>query len=226
VGVNWKLTAIVASLCLVLSFLVGILARNGFWDVLLRAVVFAVLGGGLAIALRWAAFRFLPELAEAPGGAENAVQDLGRTVDIVVEDSQGEAAAAGGADAVAPPPRALRHPDAVVSPSAEQGDDEFAQEVEELRSQEIIPGEAEAEAATYEPVRAPSILEDVDVLPDLDGFRTLRSLVLLRHVGAGLAQEGESPSFSRKATRGAGLSADDPSTLAQRFVRTVEGKKG
>lgn len=232
VGVNWKLSAIVAVLCLVISLVVGALARNGFWSVVLRALFMAVLGGGLAMALRWAALRFLPELSES--AEEGPQADIGRSVDIVVRDASdsGDAPGLEEVSAVDPldeavaarvPSHSIRPSDAVGASTPESGDDEFAQEVEELRSQEILPAGSSAANLAYEPVKAPSILDDVDVLPDLDGFQDAFA-VALPGDGSPAATETETPSFSRRPAKGGGLGADDPSTLAK-AIRTVLSKE-
>ena len=65
-----KLAGLFAAAALVLSFLTGILARNPIGTVILRAVLLAVLFGGLGVGLQFVVKRFLPELGRdgCPGG--------------------------------------------------------------------------------------------------------------------------------------------------------------
>jgi hypothetical protein len=86
-----KTVAIFASAGLVLSLLVGLLARNPFGVMLLRAVLFAIIFGAVGAGMQYVVRRFLPELA---GGESEGNQDAdgaaakpeGSTIDIVLPE--------------------------------------------------------------------------------------------------------------------------------------------
>jgi hypothetical protein len=99
-----RTAAIFSAAALVLSLLVGIIARNPFSTAILRAllfaVVFALLGGALHAAIR----RWLPELG---GGSAESVPPAekagGRVVDIVLpEEGYSPQGAAGNAESEVP----------------------------------------------------------------------------------------------------------------------------
>jgi hypothetical protein len=97
-----KLAGLFAAAALVLSLLTGLLARNPFGTVLLRAVLAAVVFGGLAVGLQYVVRRFLPELtgeASAQAGGEGQPDGKGRTVDIVLPEENPLVAGAGSSPA-------------------------------------------------------------------------------------------------------------------------------
>ncbi|MCX7032009.1 MAG: hypothetical protein NTU62_18070 [Spirochaetes bacterium] len=197
-----RTVAIFAAAGLVLSLLVGLLARNPFGVMLIRAVLFAVAFGGVGVGMQYVVRRFLPELAggEAAGpegGDDAAAKPAGSTIDIVLPEE--------------PPPA--------------QGSSEARSEtLEELPgTTEAIEADAVEELDGAEPAPAPSpaertrgparIRDGLDALPDIGS------------VGTGGDTTRNAPRFPgarRKpsdATRDV-LEREDPATLA-RAVRTV-----
>jgi hypothetical protein len=89
-----RTVAIFAAAGLVLSLLVGVLAGNPFTTILLRALLFAVVFGGVGAGLQYVVRRFLPELAGAPAAptdpadasADAEGKGEGSTIDIVLPE--------------------------------------------------------------------------------------------------------------------------------------------
>jgi hypothetical protein len=86
-----RTVAIFAAAGLVLSLLVGLLAGNPFGVMVLRAVLFAVLFGGIGAGMQYVVRRFLPEIAggkhdeqQGADGAESKPE--GSTIDIVLPE--------------------------------------------------------------------------------------------------------------------------------------------
>lgn len=168
--INWKMSAIAAAACFLLSFVTGLFARVHFLDLLLRALFMGLLGGGLAIALRILVLRFLPELAESPGGAGKApLNDTGGKVDIVVADDSGSADESGDSGIRIDGQEATLQEVVSTGPADGEGGD-FAQELEELKTSPILSPRGEESEERYQPVKPPDVIEDVDVLPDLESF--------------------------------------------------------
>jgi hypothetical protein len=197
-----RTVAIFAAAGLVLSLLVGLLARNPFGVMLLRALLFALFFGAVGAGMQYVVRRFLPGIADGEaagdeGGGDGAMKPVGSTIDIVLPEE--------------PLPAA--------EPST--GRDESLEE---------LPGTGEAtEAAAVEelegveprsgPARKPRA--GLDALPDIGSFGA----------GDDDARSG-TRNAARSATRFPGartkpsdatrdvLEREDPATLA-RAVRTV-----
>lgn len=249
--INWKMAAIVAAGCFVLSFVTGLFAQVHFLALFLRALLLGLLGGGLAVAFRALVQRFLPELGEGLGAAGvRAGPGTGANVDIVVADEAGaddgteeldgegivaDGGAAGPADGAvrersrptAEKPRAERH-EAVMVESEDGGD--FAEELEELKASPILPEKSEESREAYQPVKPPDVIEDVDVLPDLESFSDSFAAQDLSGEGGG---EGGPESMPASPSSGSGSGGsrgnvmNDADTIAQ-AIRTAlhRDKKG
>ena len=87
---DWKLPTFAAGGAFLLSFFTGIFGRVGFGTVLLRALLFALLFGGVAIGINLLLRKYLPEIFSS--GGESRDIDTERTVDITLgeEDAGGE----------------------------------------------------------------------------------------------------------------------------------------
>jgi hypothetical protein len=88
-----KIAAIFAAGAFLLSLLIGLVSRNPFGAALLRALLLALLFGGLGAGVRFAVKTYLPELAgatgAAPAGAEQETKDgRGGRVDITLDDEK------------------------------------------------------------------------------------------------------------------------------------------
>jgi hypothetical protein len=199
-----RTVAIFASAGLVLSLLVGLLARNPFGVMLLRAVLFAILFGGVGAGMQYVVRRFLPEItggeaAPSEGADDAAAKPAGSTIDIVLPE---ELPAAEGA----PEARGEALEDLPGTVEAEA-----AAPVEELESAEGGPGTDEAPAQNPgEPVGGGGGL---DALPDIGPVGT---------DGSAARSPTRFPGARAKpanATRDV-LEREDPASLA-RAVRTV-----
>jgi hypothetical protein len=91
--INWKISAVFASAALIVSIASGLLGGVGFGLVIVRALVgailFALIGGGISLAIS----KFLPELLEsnkAPSTDDEAAEDeylsSGSEINIVLPD--------------------------------------------------------------------------------------------------------------------------------------------
>jgi hypothetical protein len=202
-----RTVAIFAAAGLVLSLLVGVLARNPFGVTLIRAVLFAIAFGGVGAGMQYVVRRFLPEItaggaAESEGGDDGAVKPAGSTIDIVLPE---EPVPAGGL------------PEEQGEPLEElpgTGDAAGATAVEELDGPETVPGPAPAPAQRVEkPAR---VRDGLDALPDIGP------------IGTGSAERSAPRSTSRfagarpKASDAARdiLERQDPALLA-RGLRTM-----
>lgn len=76
---NWKIPAVVAGGAFALSFLIGLFSGALFGIILLRAFIFGIIGGGLALGVPIVADRYLPEVEESDESAP------GSSVDIVLD---------------------------------------------------------------------------------------------------------------------------------------------
>jgi hypothetical protein len=218
-----RASLVAAGAAAALSALVGIIAGVGFFILFLRAVV----GGALIGAAVYGALALLksflpgigegdfsPEAEASPLGAEAADPEIGAHVDIVLP---GEAAEVEAVDAE---PFAAR-----IFPEGEAESD-FAPEVELLEpegqsaeAEPAIPANAKPERER----RSPSNFDELDVLPDLDGFTDSFTASEFAF-GASSAERAErSPamgSVGGSSSSQAGREGADPAMLAQ-AVRTI-----
>lgn len=194
-----------------LSALTGVVARVPFGALALRALASALLFAAVATGAFFLARRFLPELFES-GEAEATQVREGPRVDIVVgEESDGEASDVEGLE---PAPRSARAGDfGEVEALEGEGLDG---EAEELRVETLMPVEAGAPPQPSGPARPPVSFDDLDVLPDLDGFSD--SFASPTHGSEEEAAAMESAAAPRRSSG----SADgmDPVAIAQ-AVRTI-----
>jgi hypothetical protein len=89
---NWKIAAAFAAGAFLLSLLVGLVTRNPFGVVILRAFLLAAFFAGLGIGLRYVVRTYLPEIAApqaAPAGGEPARDETrGSRIDIVLPEER------------------------------------------------------------------------------------------------------------------------------------------
>jgi hypothetical protein len=201
-----RTVAIFAAAGLVLSLLVGLLARNPFGVMLLRALLFALLFGGVGAGLQYVVRRFLPEIAGgeaagAGGGGDTAQRPEGSTIDIVLPEEPIPAAEA-------PEGRAE-----TLEELAGAGDAEGSTAVEELDSAETVPGPSPAPNAEGRGRNR----DGLDALPDIASFGTGGDTARIPARSA--ARYPGSRAKPSDATRDV-LEREDPATLA-RAVRTV-----
>jgi hypothetical protein len=231
---NGKTAAVCAGGAFLLSLLVGLVSRNPFGVVLLRALLLALLFGVLGGGARFLISRHLPDLltgaADAAGAAAPAEARGGR-VNIVLQE---EAAAPADPDAGAQPGVEGLDPMAGEPASAdeEQALSELAGELAEDAaaadepaetagfSEEGVVDEGEAVGMEHTAIRRDS--SSLDALPDIAGLEASASN------GSGAAQGaktryraagGAAADTPAEAMKGA-LGGQDPATLA-RAIRTV-----
>ncbi len=219
----WKMTIIAAAGCFALSLLTGIIAGVEFWPLLLRAFLLGLLGGGLALGLRFLVLRFLPELGseDYPDSFET---ETGRNVDIVVSENPQVGKSADAAVAGRDEPSANATGDSLVSAPSDD-DTDFAEELEELKSSPILTGRSDGEDSTYQPVKPPEVIDDVDVLPDLEVFQD--SFSMAASEGGGDSESLPASSSRHSSSSSGGGGANDPDLIAQ-AIRTAlaRDKKG
>jgi hypothetical protein len=243
VDTDLRSSLVAALAAALLSALVGTIAGVGFGAIMLRALLGGALFGGLVYGGIFFARRSLPGLdrGEAPSDdglgqfAEEAVK--GRAVDIVLPGEEpglsplvdegadsaegfvplGTAAASAAeppstsssavAEARAEAPRSSPRP--APAPLAEE--EPVAEEVGSL----LGPEEAETGAAAVPPSAGGGAFEDLDVLPDLDGFTD--SFAPTDVHASGSDSPSQSVSMGGSSGRNDSL---DPTQLAQ-AVRTM-----
>lgn len=79
-----KVPAVGAAIGFVLSFLVGIVAGASFSVLLIRAIIMALLFGGLAFGGKLLVLKYLPELMQQEEGPSSGPLDQGTIVDITL----------------------------------------------------------------------------------------------------------------------------------------------
>jgi len=194
-----------------LSALTGVVARVPFGALVLRALASALLLAAVAVGSFFLARRFLPELFE-PGEGEAAPVRESARVDIVVgEEADGDEDGVAGIEAV--------HRDSGpggVRPVEELEGEDLDGEAEELRVETLIPADAGAPPVTSGPARPPVSFDDLDVLPDLDGFSD--SFASPTHGSEEEAAAMESAAAPRRSS--GPVDGMDPVAIAQ-AVRTI-----
>jgi hypothetical protein len=228
----WKISAAFAAGAFLLSFLVGLVTRNPFGVVILRALVLTVIFAALGAGIRFVIRTYLPELAAgtdaAPGGGQEDTR--GSKIDITLPEERPEGprrarSRAGSRRGAEPAPGDGADEGEVLQAEAEALDDLAEELAEELPGATgAVTGEEEGvESAAAEAELRPLGQEkgrggrapvdeaegDMDSLPDIS------NLEVAGEPGAGPGR-GETPADSM---RGA-VSGKDPATIA-RAIRTV-----
>jgi hypothetical protein len=220
---NGKVAGLFAAAALVLSFLTGILRGNPIGTVVLRAVLLAVVFGGLGIGLQLVVRRFLPELAGGasarpadapPDGEDSGTADGPRVVDIVLPEEN--PILAGNRGVAAEP-----------SGSSEVEELELQEDLgeasgldpvgEALPTDAVGPGAgpAAAEPESVTATSGPAGMSGLDALPDIGSLEPSGP----RQGRSRLARTSLSGAAADEARRSM-AEDEDPSTLA-RAVRTV-----
>jgi hypothetical protein len=214
-SIDWRKVAVAAGIAFLLSILVGALSGVSFLILVLRALLFAALAGGLVQVFILLAQKLLPELFDDFAQSETADQgETGKNIDIVLPE-EGEVDS--GLAAVS----ALN-----VRTPEEEFAGEFVEDVEEIGDRTDSEGNSGERAdESFKTVMPPDVLDDVDVLPDLDGFADVfahapRSDSEEEGVELGIDEDTTTPSFSPGPAReGAGKSIDP--ALVAAAMRTL-----
>lgn len=87
--IHWKFIAVCAAGAALLSFVAGLFGRVAAGALFFRAILSAIVFGGLAVGLEVLGRKFLPELFSGPDSVDNDTEEAsasGGGVDIVVDD--------------------------------------------------------------------------------------------------------------------------------------------
>ncbi|HUX42249.1 MAG TPA: hypothetical protein VMV83_13870 [Rectinemataceae bacterium] len=211
-----------------LSMLVGLIARVLFVPLLFRAVLFGLLFGGLTWGVAALLRTYVPDLFGASGqdgearfsDTETAEEQLGSSVDIVLDGSEDEVISAEELGGERFAPDSMREEGAgteIVTDVAPVSDFPGA-----VASEAPITDLVEdREESAIVPSRQTTGLDELDILPDLDalagsygGFDTTPS------GGSDDYSQSASVDESRPASSTRGSGSSDPATLAA-AVRTM-----
>jgi len=195
---------------LALSVIIAIFSGVPFGALALRALLSGLGFAALAYAALSVLRRFLPELFNDAAPSPDAA--LGARVDIVLPGGDEVAVETGGSLSVEP---------AVPTPTLDSG--ELQREVASLRSEALVPADTGEDVAV---APRPSVaLDELDTLPDLDGFSDSFAQAgagSSEFGDAGLGATGTEPDASRlmgpsssMPTAGAPDAGNDPAVLAK-----------
>jgi hypothetical protein len=204
-----------------LSALVGIFAGVAFGWILVRAIAFGAVMGAVALGAAWLVRRVLPGLIpDRPGEGRDVDESIfsagapepavGSRVDIVLPggEADGEAEEVEQADEPAPVGEA-------VEPEPRQADEiSLIDEGERAGGAEAA---MPAHQASAERDARPEAIDDLDVLPDLDGFTDTFAAAEFSSSGGAAAQAQARPEEHGSSRPSDGL---DPASLAK-AVRTI-----
>lgn len=220
-----RVSLVAAAAAALLSALIGVIAGVAFLALVLRALMGGLIFGGAVYGCILLLRKNLPGLFEAKGAESGAAgaqdQARGSSIDIVLPEEAVSAESFSPLEGVAgfdePSPPRRRAP-------AGEGDEEAAElaPVDEdslLEPEKTRPVEPSREAARDRGLSAG--FEDLDVLPDLEGFSdafTSAEFSSSRE-GAGSAK-GDETSYHKNSGSRPGQEGLDPAALAQ-AVRTI-----
>lgn len=167
-----KVPAIGASIGFVLSFLTGLINRASFSVLLLRAVLMALLFGGLTLLAHFAIKRFLPELLDESVAETVPEENSGNVVNITIGEDSKEGFSydeSGRADMGGMLPDFL---EAAAGESSESGVflSGTAEASGKSASRKDKPVEAHASSGSAPVEHERKFAGDLDVLPDLQDF--------------------------------------------------------
>jgi len=217
-----RTVGIFAAAGLVLSLLVGFLARNPFGVIVLRALLFAIAFGAVGALLQYVARRFLPELF---GGGERAGRDGGPADDAAAARPEGSTI-----DIVLPeePLPVPEGKDEILEELPGTGDAAGTAAVEELEAAEPAAASGDGTAPN---AGSPRARDGLDALPDIAPLGRTAEDAREGRRGAsrfaderarpldGLAGAASTRARATDVTRDV-LEHEDPASLA-RAVRTV-----
>lgn len=153
-----RIPVIAASAAFVLSIVTGLFARVGAGTLFLRALLFAALFGAGAFFIGVLARRFLPETFEEETDAVSSDDRIGTKIDIVLP----------GGESASDVPHEMEEVFDQGAVETEMG--RLEEEVESIRAEPLLPAENERLSDAGGPARPIVSPEDLDILPDLEGF--------------------------------------------------------
>jgi hypothetical protein len=208
---------------LALSIIVAGFSRIPLGTLVLRAVVFGVLFAALTYLVIMLFRRYLPELFDESPAVQTS--QTGRVVDIVLPGEESEIGATPVesvdyldqgdiAAAMRDSPGEDDHPDpdagiySQIRSGPETGN--LEQEVRDISSGGLMDDGSASSQADAKRLRPVVSLDQLDVLPDLDGLSDAFS------IAPGIGEDGEPAGFKPEAISGAGRpNGADPATLAK-----------
>jgi hypothetical protein len=233
---SWKIATGFAAGAFFLSLLIGLLTRNPFGIVFVRALLLALLFAILGVALRWAVTTYLPEIATTraaegtdaaqPRADARAEASRGSRVDITLDDEAMPGSPGPGVDGE--PENAAGVDDADETSQAEaQALGALAEELAEERPGGFSSADEDgAGEAVEEPSELPIAGSAADTATDMDELPDLGPLGgeeppasrggRPRAMRASAPGPGERPGDAMRDT----MARQDPATLA-RALRTV-----
>lgn len=202
---------------LALSALIGLAAGVQIGVLLIRAIAFAALFAAAAVGAWYLSRRYLAELvpSDDAGLPAHDSSRMGPRVDIVVDGDADERLYSGAGGELHGELGALTDSPEYLSDYRSEDPGELEREAEELRGETLLPAEAVEDVAPIRAARPSTSFEDLDVLPDLDGF-TDSFAPSVRDAEAEARGEPASV-YSGAAHSGSGASRDgmDPATIAK-----------
>ncbi len=229
---SWKIAAAFAAGAFLLSLLIGLITRNPFGTVFLRAFLFALLFAGLGAGLRYLVKTYLPELAGGAGAPAAPPDDKrGSRVDIVLDDeavpgqpSPRSAGASSAAEDVEP----------MDEEPADVGEEAALSETQALGelADELAGGGAAADGGDVEEAgmddeqpsapaaSTPAGAADLDELPDIGPLEEPERTGARGGAGKGARPFASSDRERAEDAMKSTMARQDPATLA-RALRTV-----
>ncbi len=209
-----KISALVAGIAFMLSFLFGLLAGASFLVVLLRAVIFAIFFFVFSGLVYWLITQFVPELLEyqSPSSdlAQTEVPDLGSKVNISVGEEEPVPENTLSAQLMK---EGLEEDEFISEKALDQKDEDGYTEQREVTART----ESTVESSPS-PAIPLGVIDDVDELPDLE--RMSDAFVMPLSEGS----EGDEPSpvadISRPAKKSGSSAAFDPKEMAM-AIQTI-----
>ena len=244
----WKTATAFAAGAFLLSLLVGLVTRNPFGVVILRALLLTVIFAGFGAGLRFVIRKYLPELARGEAGGRGQESARGTKIDITLPEERPEAMTRAG-----PGESGRRGTGAASSARTGPGDgdgevvqqaeaealDELAGELADELPAASDPGQSEDTAGDAESVeeqegeseelqplgrggQKPSKVTEADsgVEGDLDSLPDISNLEVAGEQGSGSPHDRMGRGKTPQDSMRGAVSGQDPATIA-RAIRTV-----
>ncbi|WP_304221961.1 hypothetical protein [Gracilinema caldarium] len=209
-----KISALVAGIAFILSFLFGLLAGASFLIVLLRAVIFAIFFFVFSGLVYWLITQFIPELLESQGSSSEGVQaevpDLGAKVNISVGEEEPVPENTLSAQLMK---EGLEEDEFISEKALDQKDEDGYTEQKEVTART----ESTVESSPS-PAIPLGVIDDVDELPDLE--RMSDAFVMPLSEGSEVDEPSTVADISTPARKTGSSAAFDPKEMAM-AIQTI-----
>ncbi|MCA1950245.1 MAG: hypothetical protein LDL24_06720 [Treponema sp.] len=209
-----KISALVAGIAFILSFLFGLLAGASFLIVLLRAVIFAIFFFVFSGLVYWLITQFIPELLESQGPSSEGVQaevpDLGAKVNISVGEEEPVPENTLSAQLMK---EGLEEDEFISEKALDQKDEDGYTEQKEVTART----ESTVESSPS-PAIPLGVIDDVDELPDLE--RMSDAFVMPLSEGSEVDEPSTVADISTPARKTGSSAAFDPKEMAM-AIQTI-----